>query len=235
MVDPRTSREPAGEKCAVVVLAGDFILTPAIERALRTADLIIAADGGADRLSGVQLLPDVLVGDLDSISGERLASLQAQKVEVLQFSADKDATDAELAVFEAAERGATTITILGGRGGPRADHELANLLLLIHPRLKRLDVRYLTATTEVRALWPGSHDLHIRPGSTVSLIPMTEIVRGVTISGVRWPLSGNDLALGSTYTVSNEVIDPEIGIEIASGAALLFRDLSGDVDAETTG
>ncbi len=213
---------------AVVVLAGDFSLSPAIEHVLRAADLVIAADGGADRLRGFPRLPDILIGDLDSINDERLASLQAQKVEIIKFPEDKDATDAELAVFEAAERGATAITILGGRGGPRADHEFANLLLLAHPRLERVDVRFLTATTEVRALGPGKHELAIRPGGTISMVPVTATARGVSISGVRWPLKQQDLTLGSTYTVSNEVTDPEIRVEITEGAVLLFRDLVAD-------
>ena len=220
---------------AVVVLAGEFSLTPAIERALQTAELVIAADGGADRLRGLQRVPDIVVGDLDSISAEEQASLQEQNVEFLQFPTDKDATDAELAIVEAAERGATAITILGGRGGPRADHELANLLLLAHPRLRGIDVRFLTATTEVRALGPGKHELGARPGSTLSLVPITAVVGGVTVTGVRWPLKEQDLRLGSTYTVSNEVTDSDIKVEIAKGTVLLFRDLAGDEDARTVG
>ena len=213
---------------AVVMLAGDFSLTPAIERVLRAADLVIAADGGADRLRGFPRLPDILIGDLDSINDERRASLQAQKVEIIEFPEDKDATDAELAVFEAAERGATAITILGGRGGPRADHEMANLLLLAHPRLEEVDVRFLTATTEVRALGPGKHELDVRPGGTISMVPVTETAREVSITGVRWPLKQQDLTLGSTYTVSNEATEPEIKVEIAGGTVLLFRDLVDD-------
>ncbi len=212
---------------AVVVLAGDFSLTPSIERVLRTADLVIAADGGADHLHGLSRLPDVLIGDLDSVTDEIAASLQAQKVEIVQFPADKDATDAELAVLEAAERGASTITILGGRGGPRADHEMANLLLLAHPRLGAVDVRFLTATTEVQALGPGKHEVGLRPGGTISLVSLTSTVRGFNIAGVRWPLKNQALTLGSTYTLSNEVTDPEVRVEIAEGMVLLFRDLTG--------
>ncbi len=220
---------------AVVMLAGDFILSPAIERVLRAADLVIAADAGADRLLGFPRLPDILIGDLDSINDERLVSLQAQKMEIIEFPKDKDATDAELAVFEAAERGATAITILGGRGGPRADHEFANLLLLAHPRLERVDVRFLTATTEVRALGPGKHELDVRPGGTISMVPVTETAHGVSISGVSWPLKRKDLTLGSTYTVSNEATEPEIKVEIARGTVLLFLDLVDDEDEQAAG
>ena len=220
---------------AVVVLAGDLSLSPAIEQALHSADLLIAADGGADRLREFKRVPDVLVGDLDSITGDTRASLQAENVELLQFPAEKDATDAELAIFEAVRRGATAITILGGRGGRRADHEMANLLLLAHPSLRNVDVRFLTATTEARALGPGKHNLDLQPGSIVSLVPLSPSVRGVSVTGVRWPLTGRDLTPGSTYTISNEVTDPSVGVEISEGMVLLFRDLADDKDGPEDG
>ena len=60
------------------------------------------------------------------------------------------------------------------------------------------------------------------------MVPVTETAREVSITGVRWPLRQQDLTLGSTYTVSNEVTDHEIRVEITEGAALLFQDLVAD-------
>ena len=213
---------------AVVILAGDFRSTPAIERALREADLVVAADGGADHLKALGVVPGLLVGDLDSIAVDRRAELEARGVEIVRHPEDKDATAAELALLAALDRGATAVTILGGRGGPRADHEMANLLLLAHPRLAAIDARFLTATTEVRAIGPGNHTCAVAPGQTISLAPITAKVRGVTLAGVRWPLVGVDLEQGSTYTVSNRATEPEVALRIADGMVLFFRDLSGD-------
>jgi thiamine pyrophosphokinase len=50
----------------------------------------------------------------------------------------------------------------------------------------------------------------------------------VTIAGVRWPLAGVDLELGSTYTESNRTTGSEVAIHIADGVLLFFRDLSGE-------
>lgn len=213
---------------AVVILAGDFRATPAIERVLREADLVVAADGGAHHLENLEITPGLLVGDLDSIAGERRAELDSRGVEIVRHPEDKDATDAELALLAALDRGATAVTILGGRGGPRADHEAANLLLLAHPRLAAVDARFLTATTEVRAFGPGDHTCAVESGETISLAPITANVRGVTLAGVRWPLAAVDLELGSTYTVSNRATEPEVALRIVDGVVLFFRDLSGD-------
>ena len=216
---------------AVVVLAGEFRSTPAIERALRSADLVVAADGGADHLAEWPGAPDLLVGDMDSITPNRRAELQDRGVELLRFPEAKDATDGELALLAGVDRGATAITILAGWGGPRADHGLANLLLLAHRRLAGVNVRFLTDTTEVRALRPGKHEVGVKPGETISLVPVTATVRGITITGVRWPLEDVDLELGSTYTVSNVATGPVVAVSIGDGIVLFFRDLNDDQTA----
>ena len=207
----------------VVVLAGEVVITREITRQLQGADLVIAADGGADRLGKNDYLPDVLVGDLDSVSQEMRNKLISRAVEIQRFPTDKDATDGELAIVEAVKRGATSITVLGSRGGPRADHELANLLLLADPRLKGIDVQLLTDTTIIRAIGPGQHMLDVEPGCTISIVPISSIVRGVSVSGVCWPLTNSDLNLGSTLSVSNRAIDKKITVDISSGTALIYR------------
>ncbi|HJN39368.1 MAG TPA: thiamine diphosphokinase, partial [Chloroflexota bacterium] len=90
---------------AVVMLAGGFSSTPAIERAVREADLVVAADGGADHLKALGVAPGLLVGDLDSITGEHRTELEAQGVEIVRHPQDKDATDAELALLATLDRG----------------------------------------------------------------------------------------------------------------------------------
>lgn len=209
----------------VVVLAGEVILTPEIKRQLEGADLVVAADGGADRLGANGYLPDVLIGDLDSVSQDIRNKLISCAVEIQRFPEAKDATDGELAITEAIKRGATSITILGSRGGPRADHELANLLLLADPRLEGIDVQLLTDTTIVRAVGPGQGMLDVKAGCTISIIPISSVVRGVSVSGVRWPLTNRDLKLGSTLSVSNEAINEQIRVDISSGKALIYWNL----------
>ena len=74
--------------------------------------------------------PTVVVGDMDSADAARVEAVAAAGVPVIRTSSDKDESDTELAVLEAVRLGATRITVLGALGGPRLDHELANVWLL---------------------------------------------------------------------------------------------------------
>jgi thiamine pyrophosphokinase len=113
---------------AIVVAGGDAAPEDAVQ--LMGADVVIAADSGAAWLDAVGRQPDLLIGDMDSIPPDLLERLEARGVATESHPPDKEASDAELAVARAVEMGATEIVILGGFGGQRLDHELANLLLL---------------------------------------------------------------------------------------------------------
>ena len=108
---------------AAVVLAGELVAGPRVESTLDDADLVIAADGGAASLRRVGFVPNVLIGDLDSISEAGLKELQRAVPDIRRFPTRKDQTDADLAVGEAVSRGATEITVLGAFGGPHIDQD----------------------------------------------------------------------------------------------------------------
>ena len=93
-------------------------------------ELVVAADGGARLAAGLGLRVDAWVGDGDSVDPEALDELRRAGVRIRRFPRDKDSSDTELALVEALGAGATDVTILGALGGPRLDHELANLALL---------------------------------------------------------------------------------------------------------
>ena len=123
---------------AVVALGGDADPTH-VRGVLRRANMIIAADGGAAHVQAAGGVCDVIVGDMDSVCPETLDQARNAGADIRDFPTAKDATDGELALQEAVSRGATSITIVGALGGPRVDHLLANVALLAHPSLRRLD------------------------------------------------------------------------------------------------
>ena len=208
---------------AVVVLGGELAAGPRIKAALDAADIIIAADGGAERLEGIGVMPDVVIGDLDSISDTRLIELRRTVPEILRYPARKDATDAELALDEAIARGATEITVLGALGGPRSDHELANVLLLAAPTFRDRGVRLLTELLEAWAVWNSERTFASQPGDTVSLLPVGDAVAGVTTHGLEWKLDQAALTVGSTYTISNAATSSQASVSITTGTLILFH------------
>ena len=121
---------------------------------VRAGDRIIGADGGAARALAWGLAPDLVIGDLDSLSARQRKALEARGCPFLVHPRAKDDTDLELALTYAAEQGAQEIVILGALGG-RLDHTLANLLLLALPQLAGRSVRLVDGLEEALLLRSG--------------------------------------------------------------------------------
>ena len=114
--------------------------------------LVVAADGGARHAPGLGVAIDLWVGDGDSIDPADLAALADAGVEIERAPTDKDETDTELAIRRALERGADGITVLGATGGPRIDHELANIALLAMPQLADRPALLIAPRSSIRLL-----------------------------------------------------------------------------------
>jgi thiamine pyrophosphokinase len=144
---------------------------------------------------------------------------------------DKDESDTELALLAAVEAGAERITILGGLGGERIDHALANVALLQHPALDQRDARlYDEAGARLSLLvgpdrhgLPGARELSGRAGDLVSLIPLGESARDVTTEGLRYPLSGDKLVAGRARGISNVRTGPTARVWVGSGRLLVIE------------
>ncbi|MBN1319776.1 MAG: thiamine diphosphokinase [Thermoleophilia bacterium] len=205
-----------------VVVAGSS-LTVELDAALSVrADLLVAADGGAEALARAGLEPDVLVGDMDSISAAMRASLEERGVEMVLLRKAKDETDTEAALRLAVDRGADAITVYGGLGGPRLDHLVANLFLLSSPWLADVGVRMVDDLHEA-FLVKGDVVFGGERGDLVSLLPLTREVQDVRTEGLLYPLVGEPLAQSATRGVSNAMTGPEARVTHGAGVLLLIH------------
>ena len=172
--------------------------------------LIVAADGGADRLLEYEIFPDKVIGDLDSISNKTATKLE----DWLILNKDIQKTDLEKAVEYAIERGSKKIQIVGWSGG-RIDHTIAALGLAFDSRVELIDDRFTVKCIS---------DLEIiedKKGSLFSLIAIPEA--RVSIQGARWELDHEKLRMGGRG-IHNEVGDFGIvEIQCHSGNLLLIR------------
>ena len=195
------------------------------------ADLVIAADGGlrwAQKL-GVQV--DVVVGDMDSVEGAALAEAEAGGAEIVRHDPDKDAADLELALRLACDRGANSITLIGGHGG-RPDHFLGNIALL-SALPKGVQAQALMGQTEIfvthghgtRGVKQQGEKLELKgkPGQLVSLIPWGGDAAGIKTEGLRWPLAGETLPLGTSRGISNEMTGTQASVSLESGTLLVIK------------
>ncbi len=178
-------------------------------------DLLIAADGGADHLHKMGIMPHVIIGDMDSITSAAVEN--AKGVERISFSKEKDKTDAELAVALAIDRGAGSIELWGAAGG-RLDHTLGNISLTAKYAGK---IKIRTTGTTLEAV---GHRQKCRitalPGSVVSLIPFPT-ARGVTTEGLKYSLKKEDLSSG-TRGISNLLCLSDATISVGGGLLLVI-------------
>jgi thiamine pyrophosphokinase len=194
-------------------------------RWLADADRVVAIDGGTAWLAKVGRRPDLVIGDLDSADPALIAALEADGVAIERHAVAKDASDTELAVAGVLAAGADEIVILGALAGPRLDHQLANLMLLVDPQLSGLpDLRIVRGSTVVRALHArASLALEGRPGDLVTLLPIGGDAAGVRTAGLRYPLKGETLSIGRSRGLSNVVVDPPASVSLERGSLLVIE------------
>ncbi|WP_117000512.1 thiamine diphosphokinase [Desertimonas flava] len=204
------------EDCVVIVTGAARLARAAID-AIPVDAIVVAADGGLDHALAAGLTPDVLIGDLDSVSAEGRAWAEAN-AEIVTHPADKAATDTELAVAHAASRRPRRLLMLAG-SGDRVDHTIAAIGALGSPTT--------SAVPRVGGWWGGQELLVVRPdrpvsfdaapGTTFSVLALHGPCTGVDVSGARWPLAGADLGPVVGLGVSNEVATSPVSIAVADG------------------
>ena len=199
------------------VVAGGEPPEPALLGELAPPQLVVAADSGADIARNLGLRVDVVVGDFDSVTPAGAAAATEQR----RFPTDKDATDLALALAEACDRGAASISVVGGGGG-RLDHLLANVAVLAGDGLASVRVDALMGSAR---LWVVRRAETIRGtvGDLVTLLAHGGPVVGIHTTGLRWALAGETLEAGSSRGVSNVFVAPEATVTLESGVILAIR------------
>lgn len=203
----------------IIISSGSFS-KDVLERVMKPDDKIICADGGATHLYSTEIVPDMIVGDLDSIDEETTRHFKHLGVSFFRFPPEKDLTDTELAVEFAVDGGAKELVLLGVTG-TRLDHTLANMMLL--PRLLELgiDAKIIDSHNEIIAV-DKSIELKREMGTFVSLIPIFSECIDVSMKGFKYPTEKINFTLGSTLGVSNEIISETATIDMVSGMALVI-------------
>ncbi len=209
----------------VIFTNGELPDLDAARALLQSGDYLIAADGGANYLLKMGILPELVIGDLDSVDEDTLFQLTSAEVNIEQYSEDKDETDIELALQYAVEMQPSAILIVGALGG-RLDQTLANLSILTDPMLPKIDIRLDDGVEEVffcraSADKGGQVAVRGRSGDIVSLISWQGPVEGVSTQGLQWPLYGETLYPHKTRGISNVMLKDAASVSIQSGMLLV--------------
>ena len=177
------------------------------------SDFIIAADGGQDALRRLGVKPHLVVGDFDS-------SEAPSDVPFVRHPVEKDDTDTALAVKEGMRRGYEHFILYGCTGG-RFDHTLAAIQTLHRLSIEGL-FGYLVFDDGTVGTVIANKTLHFSPKGTVSVFALTNECNGVTIEGLKYPLTDARLTNDYPLGVSNEGTGAPAKISVKTGALFVI-------------
>ena len=189
---------------------------------VKQADLIIAADGGTRNALSVGVMPQIVIGDLDSLAQADREQLNRAGVELIVYPTRKDYTDLELALRYALDQAATEIVIFSALGG-RWDQSLANLMLLTLPELAQIPTLIVDHHLSVQAIRDRA-EIKGRAGDILSLLALKGDAQGVSIEGCEYPLHEATLPFGATLGISNVLTAPIAKITVKQGIILALHD-----------
>ncbi len=210
----------------IIFVNGQFQEPEVARKVICPDDYIIAVNGGTYRALSINVMPHVIIGDLDSLGHAEEARVRSGKADILRFPSRKDETDLELALRYAIEKGATEIILLAALGG-RLDQSFANICLLTLPELQEIDVRIVEGS-QTAFLIHDEAEITGKPGDIVSILPIGGDAVGITNSGLEWSLDDATLLLGTTRGISNVMLGERAYIRVREGMVFCVVDREND-------
>jgi len=204
-----------------VVTNGHIENLDILKSIIKNSDYVICADGAAKYLMNLNIYPNLLVGDLDSISSDTLQWIENSEVNIKKFPIKKNMTDTELAIEFALEQSPSRITIVGAVGS-RMDHSLGNIMLLYKILKMGTAARIINEVNDI-TITDSALEVEGRVGQTISIIPIGGDVRGVTLEGLEYPLINHNINMGNSLGISNRFIKENATISVKEGLLLVIK------------
>ena len=204
-----------------ILLGGDLTPTPRLAGQI-AGSRFIAADSGMRHAAALGIVPELWIGDFDSVTPALADAWPDVPREV--YPAEKDGTDGELAIEAAIRRGAGPLLLAGAFGGDRADHAIFHIAVAMSLFEAGRPVLLSSGDQEGTPLPEGGRIAFDYPAGTVfSVVGLTDLA-GLTLKGAQWPLDRADIPFGSSLTLSNAV-ESTLTVALAAGRAMLVAHL----------
>ena len=200
-------------KRCFIFAAGTFY---GLRKRPEAGDLVIAADAGYRVCQQEGLVPDVILGDFDSMDQP------ADFANVRRAPVEKDDTDTGHAITYALAHGFRTLVLTCALGG-RLDHTLANLQNAANAAVQGASVTILDEGSEISFLTHGTLRLKKRPGWGLSVFSLSDASTGVCLRGVKYELENAALDNRFPLGVSNEFDAPEAEITVEQGVLMVMQ------------
>lgn len=184
---------------------------------------IIAVDNGLKILNEIDIKPNHIVGDFDTVKRKILDRyIDDKSIEIHEFNPIKDNTDTDIAIRLAVKLNSDEIIILGGIG-TRIDHVLGNIQVLKYALDNNVKCKIIDENNEIQLI----NKTTILNKSEIdkkyiSLIPLTEKVENINLKGFKYELKNGKLTIGSSLGVSNEILKEQAIIEFDNGILIMI-------------
>ncbi len=203
------------DKIGAVVTGGFGPEKDYIFSVLQESSLIVAADSGWDLSLSYGIIPDIFIGDMDSVTDKSAINNLPADRRILH-PVDKDFTDTELAVDYLFEQGYRNVTLVGGGGG-RLDHTLGILNIF---RKQPHPVRWITDTETITPV-ETEEIFRVRKGQTISIFPIGEYPCIISTSGLKWELK-ETVWEADSCSLSNVSVGTEVKVRLFKGKAAVI-------------
>lgn len=187
---------------------------------LNKYDIIIAIDKGLESLDKLGITPKYILGDFDSINKQILRKYE--NVKKRKLNPEKDYTDTHAGINLAIELKSTEITIVGAIG-TRIDHTIANVHILKEALDRNIKAKIINEKNEIELINKKIEIEKNKNFKYISIIPLTSNVSGITIKGMKYPLSNYTLEVGKSIGISNEQIEEKAFIQIKNGILIIIK------------
>ncbi len=187
------------------------------------AGLVVAADGGARHALDAGVVPDLVVGDMDSLGEVGAREAEGRGAVLERHPLRKDKMDGHLAVMAVRDRGATAVDLLCAAGGRFSALFAVPHILLASERMG-LRATMIAGWGRAFVLEAGSRVVTGAPRDSVSVFPFTGPAIGVTLDGFAYPLEDTRLEVGDTLGFHNELIGEEGRVSLTEGALLVIHE-----------
>lgn len=204
---------------AIVFLNGAFQKSKIIKYYLTKKSFIVCADGAGNSMRKLGLIPDLLIGDLDSIKSPNLKYFKSKGTTIIKVE-EQETTDFEKSLMYLTSNNFKSVIVFGAMSD-RTDHSLNNFSVMKR-YFKQLDIRIIDNTFEIFFV-NKSKSLKCFPGETVSFLGFPT-AKNITTTGLEFPLKRETLEFGVREGTLNKAISKRVKIDFTEGDLLIFKE-----------
>ena len=187
-------------------------------------DYIICSDGGANHAYNMNIVPDYIIGDLDSVNEDIIDYYKNKNVIFKKFSPKKDETDTELCIQISEKLKAKEIHLIGALGG-RIDHTIANINLLYYIRKIGIKPKIISEKEEIYIAINEEVSIDGKIGDIISILPIKNDVKGVTLKNLEYSLENFDIDFSTPLGISNVMTDYSCKIKVEEGSIIIIKNI----------